>query len=432
MNKKRAKFNFILTAILLALSLFLCFAQFNLPSSSKYNGLFNSISATSEIANGNSAVYKITSENVEDEDIENTVNQIRSILNSQGFVGSKVYRQGNYIRAEVESKSNASSILSIIGTPKTFFISSKSQDTITEEELNSYDIVGTDVKNAYSSTIVPSTVSYNSVTIQFTKEGAKKYAKLTKQVKDSKIYFYIGGEKSTELKVEKSTNDYLSFYSEGNSAYSEQQSKEYALQILMASTGVQIKVISNNETTATLGSKVLLYSMIAVAVMLLALMVVLPIMYGDFGFVADMSILFGAVFTIFLLQALPITTGSVATIFGALLGLGIMAVCHVIYLNKIKSEFYYLHKMQLAVRTGFKKSWLVNLDICAMVFLGALSLAFWNIPYVSTFAIGLATSTFVALFNTIVLLKDFVTWYVTLNPKNYKKVKFEKGENNEN
>ena len=158
----------------------------------------------------------------------------------------------------------------------------------------------------------------------------------------------------------------------------------------------------------------------------------LPILFGDLGIVADLSILFGGVFMIFLLQALPFTTGSIATIFGALLGMGVMIVCHIIYLNKIKSEFYYLHKMQLAARTGFKKSWLTNLDICVMTFIGALSLAFWNIPFVSTFAIGLATAVFVALFNTIVLLKDFVTWYVTINTKNYKRVKFTKGENNEN
>ena len=108
-----------------------------------------------------------------------------------------------------------------------------------------------------------------------------------------------------------------------------------------------------------------------------------------------------------------------------------MILCHVIYLNKIKSEFKYLNKLQLSVKTGFKKSWLINLDICTLVFLGSISLVFWNIPYISTFAIGLAIGAFVALFNTIVLLKDFVTWYVYINPKDYKKVKFTKGENNE-
>ena len=171
--------------------------------------------------------------------------------------------------------------------------------------------------------------------------------------------------------------------------------------------------------------------MIAFAFVLLISMIILPIVYGELGLVADLSVLFGGVFNIFLLQALPFTTGSVGTIFGALLGMGILVITHIIYLNKIKSEFYYLHKLQLAARTGFKKSWLINLDICTMIFLAAVSLTFWNIPYVSTFAIGLAVSVFVALFNVIVLFKDFVTWYVTINTKNYKKVKFTKGESYE-
>lgn len=434
MNKKRAKFNFILTTILLGVAIFLCFAQFNLPSSNFYNGLFNSISATSEITYGNNAVYKITSTDTEDENVESAVVMIRDILNAQGFVGSKVYRQDNFIKAEVESKTNAASILSIIGDSKTFYISSKSQDEITESELNSYDIVGTDVKNAYSSTIFQGLNEYNSVTIQFTKQGAKKYAELTKQVsatEDSKVYFYIDGKKSTELEVEETTNDYLSFYSQSNN-YSTETAQEYALQILMSSTGVQLKIISNNTSTATLGLNVLMMCLIAVALLLLVALVLLPVFFGEFGFVADLSILCGGVFNILLLQALPFTTGSIATIFGSLIGMGVLVLTHVIYLNKIKSEFLYLHKLQLAARTGFKKSWLVNLDICTMIFLGAVSLTFWNIPYVSTFAIGLAVSVFVALFNVIVIFKDFVTWYVTLNNKNYKKVKFTKGENHEN
>ena len=437
MNKKRAKFNFILTSILLVVALFFCFAQFNLPSSNYYNGLFNAISATSEITNGNSAVYKIISDDVNSENVDETVNKIRSILNKQGFVGSKVYREGNYIKAEVESKSNSSSILSIVGNSKSFYISetnkSDTQTTpFTKEDLKEYDLVETDIVDAYSTTTLNLNKEYNGVTIQFTEEGTKKLKDLTKKVSatsDKKVYFYIDGIQSTSLEVQETNNGVLSFYSEN---YSSEDAQNYALQILMASTGVKLKTISNNVTTATLGNNVLLLTMIAVAIVLLIAMILLPFLFGELGLVADMSIMFGGVFSIFLLQALPFTTGSIATIFGALLGMGILTICHVIYLNKIKSEFYYLNKMQLAARTGFKKSWLIVLDICAMVFLGAVSLTFWNIPYVSTFAIGLAVTSFVALFNTIVLLKDFITWYVTINTKNYKKVKFVKGENNEN
>lgn len=433
MNKKRAKFNFFLTSVLLILALFFCFAQFNLPDLNTYNGLFNSISASSEISSGYSAVYEITTDNASNEEVKDTIEQIRNILDSQGFTGSKVYRQGDCIKAEVESASNASSILNILGDSMTFYISSigKDQTTITEEELSIYDLVGTDVKNAYSTTTVNMNKEYHGITIEFTADGAKKLQELTKQVSATEnkyVYFYFDGNKSTSLEVSETTNGILSFYSE---SYTEDTAQEYALQILMSSTGVSLKTISNSTTTATLGNNVLLYTMIAIAVILLITLVVLPVLYGQLGLVADLSVLFGAVFNIFLLQALPLTTGSIATIFGSLLGMGLLVLCHVIYLNRIKSEFKYLNKLQLSVKTGFKKSWLINLDLCAVVFLGAISMVFWKIPFVSTFAIGLSVGAFVALFNTIILMKDFVTWYVYINPKDYKKVKFTKGENNE-
>ena len=99
MNKKRAKFNFVLTTILLAVILVLCFAQFKLPFfNNNFNGMFNSINATNDIISGYTAVYEITS-NATDENINETVDLMRNIIKNQGIDNSSVYRQGSYIRA---------------------------------------------------------------------------------------------------------------------------------------------------------------------------------------------------------------------------------------------------------------------------------------------------------------------------------------------
>lgn len=436
MNKKRAKFNFFLTSVLLVIALVLCFAQFKLPfSNTNFNGLFNSISASNDITSGYRAVYEITSEDVAEEDVENTVTLMRTILTNQGIVGVNVYRQGDYISAEIQNTDNASNILSIIGEPQSFYISGTGQDSITEEELASYDILGTDIKNAYASTQVNMDKEYNGITIEFTEAGAKKYNELTKQVgakeSENTIYFYIGGQKQTQLdEIKESKEDKLSFYFNANSV-SFESAQTFALQILMASTGVDLDLVSNNKTTPTLGQNALLYTIIALAVILVLVLIILPFIYGDLGFVADISILFGMVFNIFILQALPLTTSSIAGVVGSFVGMGILVLCHIMYLNKMKAEFYALKKLQLSARTGFKKSWLKILDVCVLAFIGSACLGFWNIPYVSTFGISLAVGAFVALFNTVVLFKDFITWYVCINTKKYKRVKFIKGESNE-
>jgi len=437
MNKLRAKINFVLTSILLIIAVVLCFAQFNLPGSNNYfNGLLNSINATSEITTGQSAVYQIESEDVSLKETEKTRDKILEILDSQKFVGSKVYIQGDKIRAEVESKSNSEQILSIIGSSKTFFITAlnKEDGEVTVEDLSAEDyyIDGTDVEYAKTNKNFQYNTEINGITIRFNAEGKEKLKQLTKQISvssDKNLYFYIDGQKSTELPVEEVNNTgVLSFYSP---SYSEEDAQNYALQILMASTGVKLKTISNSTTTATLGNYVVINSLIAIAIVLLAVLILFPIIFGDFGFLADMSVIISVVFGIFLLQALPFTTSSVASIFGMALGLVLVVVCHTIYLSKIKSEFKYLGKLKLSVKTGFKKSWLKNLDICVIAFLASLSLVFWNIPYLSTFAISLSIMAFVSLFTTVVVLKDFVTWYININPKNYKRVKFTKGEINE-
>ena len=437
MNKKRAKINFVLTSILLAIALVLCFAQFKLPfSNNNYNGMFNSISATNDLKRGYSAVYQITSEDVTDEEIESTISIMRTIIDNQGIDNSAVYRQGNNIRAEVQSTASSASVLSILGDTKTFFIAEKDVQTITEEELKAEGqvyITGQDVKNAYATTHVFQTQTQNGITIEFTKGGAEKYHELSKQVsatEASTVCFYIGGQKQTSLEIQESKEDSLSFYFNGDSVDFE-SAKVFALQILMSSTGVNLETVSNNEISPTLGEHTALYNAIAIGAMLLAVLVILPVIFGDLGFVADLSIVIGGVLNIFALQALPFTTSSIAGVVGTIVGMGILVLCHVLYLNKMKSEFYSLKRLQLSAKTGFKKSWLKNLDICSIAVIGGVILGLWNIPFVSTFGISLAIGAFIALFTSIVLFKDFVTWYVWINNKNYKRVKFTKEESNE-
>lgn len=437
MNKKRAKFNFVLTSILLVIALVLCFAQFKLPQlNTNFNGLFNSIQATNDITSGQSAVYEITS-NASDQDVEETLALIRVILANQGIDNANVYRQGDFIRAEVQETEISADVLSIIGDPQSFFISSTDKETLTEEELGEYDLVGTDVKNAYATTQTQLNKTYNGITIEFTNSGAKKYQDLTEQVAETEaktIYFYIGGNKQNGLEIEgKSTQNYLSFYyesSSGSSGVSYEQVQAYALQILMASTGVELELVSS-ATSSPMLNNALLFALITFAAALFVVLVLMPFLYGSFGFVADLSILTGVVLNVFLLQALPFTTSSIAGIVGSMIGMGLLVLCHVIYLNKMKSEFRSLKRMQLAAKTGFKKTWLKNLDITTISFIGGVVLGLWGLPYLSTFGIGLAIGAFVALFNTVVVFKDFVTWYLCINSKNYKRVKFTKEEGNE-
>ena len=438
MNKTRAKINFVLTSILLAIALVLCFAQFKLPfSNNNYNGMFNSISATNDLKSGYSAVYQVTSENVTDEEIDKTISIMRTIIDEQGIDNSFVYRQGSNIRAEVQATESASSVLSILGDSKTFFIAEKNSQTITEDDLKAEGqvyISGIDIKNAYATTYVFNTQTQNGITIEFTKGGVEKYHELTKQVgasTDKTMYFYIGGEQQTSLpNVTESKEDTLSFYFDGDNV-SYESAKVFALQILMSSTGVNLETISNNVTSPTLGNNTALYTAIAIGVMLLAVLVILPIIYGELGLVADLSVLIGGVLNIFALQALPFTTSSIAGAVGSIFGMAILVLCHVLYLNKMKSEFYSLKRLQLSAKTGFKKSWLKNLDICAISFIGGVALGLWNIPFISTFGISLAIGAFIALFNTVILFKDFITWYVWINNKNYKRVRFTKEEGNE-
>ena len=161
------------------------------------------------------------------------------------------------------------------------------------------------------------------------------------------------------------------------------------------------------------------------------LKVLFPIFFRDLGFIADLALLAEIVISIFLLQALPLVTMSVGGIIGAAFGFGIMSMCTLLYLSKIKSEFYYLKRIPLSAKTGFKKSWLKILDICVIAFLSGISLALWHIPYITTFGINLAIGAFVALFGNVVILKDFITWHVNINTKDYRRLKFTKGEDNE-
>ena len=346
--------------------------------------------------------------------------------NNSYFAPSSMKRASKRVKDLVKNN-----ILNIIGSPKTFFISGTEKDTIGEDELEDYAIVGTDVRNAFSTTQFNLDTEYNGITIEFTKAGTKKYHELTRQVaatEASKIYFYIGGEKQTSLEIEESTNDFLSFYSSG---YDKNVAQNFALQILMSSTGVDVEIVSYGLASATLESRGVVTSASIFVSLLLLLLILFPVFFKQLGLVADLSVVLGVVFAIFFLEALPVVAMSIAGAVGCIFGLGLLGAVHAMYLNKMKKEFMYLHRLPLSAKTAYKKYWLKVLDICSITFIGGLVLAVWNIPFVSTLGVCLAVFSFVSVFEGLVIFKDFVTWYVTINNKDYKKVNFKKGDINE-
>lgn len=433
MTKKRAKINFILVAILLIVGLVLSFVKMPLAfSSDKYASLFGAITKTGDLSEGVVAVYDITSEDITDESVDNTIETLTTILSRQGFRESRVLRQGDSIRVETENIQGAESLLDLIGTPITIEIDNKSGEEKSEHYLTEKDIVDASL---YSTTQDYTKTVYG-ITIQFTQAGQKKFYDLTNEAytadsSNAKIYMSINGEEQTGISISEAmdTNviSYSLYQTEDSSKLAQYESlaKQYVVQFQMATADVKVET-REIETASALEQKGYTYAMIVFAVAIVLSIALFVFKFKDLGVIMGLSSLLFVVFALFFIQAIPGVYVSVAGIYGLVLAFCLMQGLQYILAKNVKQEFTHVKRIPLAFRAGYKKSAFKILDICVMVFVAALVVVFACGTGLRSLGMILSIGSAVALFSTVVVTKGLMDWYLAINSTKPQRLNFKK------
>ena len=427
-TKRKAVINLIIFFLLLAGGIYMAIAGVGQNESGKTANVPLGL----DLQGGLSVTYEIQDEKPTSDEIKATVDKLQRRVDSYSSEG-EVYQEGDdRITVEIPlntEKVDAHDVLDQLGQPgQLLFLDSKNY-TIWQKNQNNgtndaYEAVltGSDIKNAQAGVDDSGTVKDYVVQLQFTEEGAQKFATATAANIGKPIYIIYDGKVASAPTVQSAITD-------GNAVINKisnyDEAENLAATIKIGALPLELKQIQYNIVGAKLGQKAVSTSLIAGAIGFGLVCILMIILYRFPGFIASLA-LTGYVVLMLLILSIRHITLTLPGIAGIILSIGMAVDANVIIFTRIREEISAGSGVRAAVKAGFSKALSAILDGNITTLIATVVLMILGSGSIKGFAVtlmlGIVLSMFTALFVTKMLLNSFLELGVQ-NPKMYGKAK---------
>jgi preprotein translocase subunit SecD len=219
------------------------------------------------------------------------------------------------------------------------------------ENTKPVGITGKDLKRAV--------LTYSSqngqpeVAIEFTGEGAKKFAEVTTRLLGKQLPIFLDNFPLTWPRVSTPITEGSGVIS---GSFTLEQAKNLALQLSAGALPVPVKVVEKRTVGATLGQNSIISSLRAGVVGLGVVGLFMIFKYGWLGIMADFAlILYGLItFAIFRWLGVTLTLPGVA---GFFLSVGMATDANILIFERYREEFRKGKPWKIAMELGFGKAW---------------------------------------------------------------------------
>ncbi len=411
MNIQRAvhgtRFAALILAIVFLLAIVLC--GFSIGNVS-YRGIFekDTIRLGLDLAGGSRIIYQAeTTETGADlaEGMGSVLEVMRNRLDGAGLTEAQCYLVGdNMVTIEIPSVDNPTeAVETYMQTAKLTFKNAKG-DVMLD---------GADVENAqmgYQQTTSNGNYQY-VVMLKLTDEGSKKFAEATKQAANdgTALNIVLDDEviSSPTVAAEYKTTGITGGEATISGNFTAESAKTLASLINAGALKYDLKVVSQESVSASLGANALTSSLIAGAIGLGLVMLFMLIFYRVPGLMADVALMaYSAIFMLVLmLTGANLTLPGIA---GIVLSIGMAVDANVVVFECIKEELATGKSVKAAVKGGYKGAFLAILDSNVTTLIAAGVLYFLGSGSIKGFAttlfFGVIISFFTAIFLTRLLL----------------------------
>ena len=427
-TKRKAVINLIIFFLLLAGGIYMAIAGVGQNESGKTANVPLGL----DLQGGLSVTYEIQDEKPTSDEIKATVDKLQRRVDSYSSEG-EVYQEGDdRITVEIPlntEKVDAHDVLDQLGQPGQLLFLDSENYTIWQQNQNNgtndaYEAVltGSDIKNAQAGVDDSGTVKDYVVQLQFTEEGAQKFATATAANIGKPIYIIYDGKVASAPTVQSAITD-------GNAVINKisncDEAENLAATIKIGALPLELKQIQYNIVGAKLGQKAVSTSLIAGAIGFGLVCILMIILYRFPGFIASLA-LTGYVVLMLLILSIRHITLTLPGIAGIILSIGMAVDANVIIFTRIREEISAGNSVRAAVKTGFSKALSAILDGNITTLIATVVLMILGSGSIKGFAVtlmlGIVLSMFTALFVTKMLLNSFLELGVQ-NPKMYGKAK---------
>lgn len=252
-----------------------------------------------------------------------------------------------------------------------------------------------------------------AIDIEFTPEGAQKFARLTTIYRREVIPHLLDGE----VLVAPVVNEPItSGRGQITGNFTRDEARRIAIQLQSGALPVPLQVESMSNVGAELGQQSIEQSLRAGIIGLVLVIMYMFMYYRLPGALADVAL---GVYVMLLLAALS-GLGATLTlpgIAGFILSIGMAVDANVIIFERIKDELRAGKRIRAALRAGFERAVAVILDANITTLITAGALFYFGTGPVRGFAVTLGLGILASMFTAIVVTRWLLTAAVDANPE---------------
>lgn len=251
------------------------------------------------------------------------------------------------------------------------------------------------------------------VQLQFTPEGSKKFAEITKRNVGKPVAIFLDQDPVSAPIV---NQEILSGDAIISGKFSVEEAKQLAVQLNAGALPVPIKIVEQRVIGASLGQESVNKSLIAGVIGLLTVMVFMALYYGRLGIIANLALIIYSLFVLAIFKTglfiIPPVTLTLAGIAGFILSIGMAVDANILIFERIKEEKRWGKSNKQALDLGFKRAWSSIRDSNISSLLTAAILYSIGTGPVKGFAVTLAIGVFVSMFTAITVTKTILKVFI--------------------
>ena len=253
----------------------------------------------------------------------------------------------------------------------------------------------------------------NAVSFRFDTTGAQKFGKATSENVGKRFAVILDGVVITAPVINSPITGGSGIIT---GSFSSQEAADLAVLLRAGALPAPLKIIEERSVGPGLGADSIAAGKIAAIIGMLGVCIFMILIYGTFGFIANISL----IANLFIIVSLLGTIGATLTlpgIAGIVLTIGMAVDANVLIFERIKEELTKSNKILLSVKNGFEKAISTILDANITTLIASLILFVFGSGPIKGFAITLSLGILASMFTAIMFTNFLIYLWFSLSKK---------------
>lgn len=246
-----------------------------------------------------------------------------------------------------------------------------------------------------------------TVSLEFSAEGANKFATLTQKLVGQQMAIFFDGDEISAPVIREAIFGGRAEISGGSSGFAYEEAEKMVNLLNAGALPVPSEIIQENTVGPTLGADSIEKSKFAGILGIGLVMLFMLFYYRLPGLIADIALVIYALILFALFKIIPVTL-TLAGIAGFILSVGMAVDANILIFERTKEELRAGRNLFTAINSGFDRAFTSIFDSNMTTVLACVILYFLGTSVVKGFALTLALGVIVSMFTAITVTKNFM------------------------